>query len=135
MGLLLVTDDEEAALDLPSNYGVDDIPVLIQERAFEDGILVVPGGMPAMMLGRRGGTIVVNGTPHAVARPPPGLVRLRLANGANARLFDLSFDDNRSFYWIASVGGCSRRRSSCGQSGLRPVSAPRCWWTSRTGGR
>lgn len=105
MGMLLIVDEEERALGLPSNYGVDDIPVLLQDREFEDNVLVVPGGMPAMMLGRRGGTILANGTPNAVARPPAGLVRLRLANGANARLFDLSFEDGRAFYWIATEGG------------------------------
>jgi FtsP/CotA-like multicopper oxidase with cupredoxin domain len=105
MGLLVIADEEERALGLPSDYGVDDIPVVIQDRAFEDGVLVVPGGMPVAMLGRRGGTILANGTPDAVARPPAGLVRLRLANGANARIFDLSFDDGRSFHSIASEGG------------------------------
>lgn len=105
MGLLLIADEEERALGLPSGYGVDDIPVVIQDRAFEDGVLVVPGGMQAAMLGRRGGTILANGTPNAVARPPAGLVRLRLANGANARILDLSFDDDRAFHWIATEGG------------------------------
>ncbi|MDJ0391027.1 multicopper oxidase domain-containing protein [Roseomonas sp. E05] len=109
MGLLLVTDEEERALGLPFDYGVDDIPVVLQDRQFEEGVLVLPGGMPAMMLGRRGDTILANGTPDAVARPPAGLVRLRLANGANARLFDLSFEDGRAFHWIASEGGLLER--------------------------
>jgi blue copper oxidase len=32
-------------------------------------------------------------------------VRLRIVNGSNARIFDLSFDDQRTFHWIASEGG------------------------------
>jgi blue copper oxidase len=104
-GLFLVTDDEERALGLPSEYGVDDLPLVLQDRQFEDGRLVLPEGMMTNMLGRRGNTTLVNGTPNAIARIPGRLVRLRLVNGSNARIFDLSFADQRSFHWIASEGG------------------------------
>ena len=104
-GLLLVTDDEEQALGLPSEYGVDDLPLVLQDRQFEDGQLVLPEGMMHTMQGRRGNTTLVNGTPNAVARIPGRLVRLRFVNGSNARIFDLSFDDRRAFHWIASEGG------------------------------
>src|SRR5262249_22299417 len=40
-----------------------------------------------------------------VARVPAGLVRLRLLNGANARIFGLQFADRRTFDVIASDGG------------------------------
>ena len=33
------------------------------------------------------------------------LVRLRLVNGSNARIYDLSFDDGRALHWIATEGG------------------------------
>ena len=104
-GLFLVTDDEERALGLPSEYGVDDLPLVLQDRRFEDGRLVLPEGMMTLMQGRRGNTTLVNGTPNAFARVPGRLVRLRFVNGSNARIFDLSFDDRRTFHWIASEGG------------------------------
>ena len=104
-GLLLVADDEEQALGLPSVYGVDDLPLVLQDRKFEDGRLVLPEGMMTLMQGRRGNTTLVNGTLNAVARVPSRLVRLRIVNGSNARIFDLSFDDNRTFHWIATEGG------------------------------
>ena len=104
-GLLVVTDDEERALGLPSEYGVDDLPLVLQDRLFEDGQLVLPEGMMTTMQGRRGNTTLVNGTPNPFARVPGRLVRLRLVNGSNARIFDLSFDDQRTFHWIASEGG------------------------------
>ncbi|MDZ4740705.1 MAG: multicopper oxidase domain-containing protein [Alphaproteobacteria bacterium] len=104
-GLLLVTDDEERALGLPSEYGVDDLPLVLQDRQFEDGRLVLPEGMMTTMQGRRGNTTLVNGTPNAMARVPGRLVRLRFVNGSNARIFHLSFDDGRAFNWIASEGG------------------------------
>lgn len=104
-GVLIVSDEDERALGLPSQYGVDDIPLVIQDRQFEDGRLVTPSGMMAIMQGRRGDTILVNGTPQAHARVPAGLVRLRLVNGSNARIYSLEFDDGRAFHWIASEGG------------------------------
>ncbi|EKM3681941.1 multicopper oxidase domain-containing protein [Vibrio alginolyticus] len=104
-GLLIVADENEQSLNLPSEYGVDDIPLILQDREFQDGMLVFPDGMMSIMHGRRGNTIVVNGTINPVAKIPNRLVRLRLVNGANAREFDLSFSDNRSFHWIASEGG------------------------------
>ena len=104
-GVLLVTDEEERALGLPAEYGFDDLPLVLQDRQFEEARLVPPNGMMAIMTGRRGNTNLVNGTPNAIARVPGRLVRLRLVNGSNARIFDLSFDDRRSFHWIASEGG------------------------------
>ena len=105
-GLLLIADDEERALGLPSEYGVDDLPLVLQDRAFTtEGELVYPGGPMAMMHGARGGAILVNGTPNPVARVPARLVRLRLANAANARIFELSFDDSRVFHRVASDAG------------------------------
>jgi blue copper oxidase len=119
-GLLLVTDEAERALALPSEYGVDDLPVVIQDRQFEDGLMVLPQGMMTMMQGRRGNTILTNGTPNATARVPNQLVRLRLVNGSNARIYDLSFSDNRAFHWIASEGGLLDRPMSVRSLTLAP---------------
>ncbi len=104
-GVLLVTDDEENLFGLPSEYGVDDLPLVLQDRQFEDGRLVIPNGMMTLMAGRRGDTMLVNGTVNPIARVPRQLVRLRFVNGSNARIFDLSFRDGRTFHWIASEGG------------------------------
>ena len=108
-GVLLVTDDDEKALGLPSEYGVDDLPLLLQDRQFEDGRLVLPQGMMSLMMGRRGDTLLVNGTPNPVAHVPRRLARLRLVNGSNARIFNLAFSDDRAFHWIASEGGLLER--------------------------
>ena len=104
-GVLLVADDKERALGLPSQYGVDDLPLVLQDRQFSNGTMVLPAGMMTAMQGRRGDTLLVNGTPNAFARVPAQMVRLRLVNGSNARIYDLSFDDGRAFQWIATEGG------------------------------
>lgn len=104
-GVLLVHDPLEDHLGLPAQYGVDDLPLVIQDRQFDDGRLVMPGGMMTMMHGRLGDTLLVNGTPNAEVRVPARMVRLRLVNGSNARIYEVSFDDRRPFQWIASEGG------------------------------
>ena len=104
-GALLVTDEEEEGLGLPSEYGTDDLPLIIQDRQLENGRLIVPAGMMVEMLGRRGNAIVVNGAVNPVATVPDRLVRLRLVNGSNARIYDLSFSDRRGFHWIGTEGG------------------------------
>lgn len=104
-GVLLIADDAQRALGLPSEYGVDDLPLVLQDRQFESGRMVMPTGMMIAMQGRRGDTFLVNGTPNAVARVPARLIRLRFVNGSNARIYELSFDDDRAFHWIASEGG------------------------------
>lgn len=108
-GALLVTDDEEQGLGLPSEYGVDDLPLIIQDRQFENGRLVMPGGMMVDMQGRRGDTILVNGAANSLAVVPNRLVRLRLVNASNARIYELSFADRRSFHWIGTEGGLLER--------------------------
>ena len=108
-GALLVTDEEEQGLGLPSEYGVDDLPLLIQDRQFDNGRLVLPTGMMVAMQGRRGDTILVNGAPSPVAKVPGRLVRLRLVNASNARIYELSFSDRRSFHWIGTEGGLLER--------------------------
>ena len=34
-GLIIVKDDEEAALELPRTYGVDDFPIILQTKGFD----------------------------------------------------------------------------------------------------
>jgi blue copper oxidase len=108
-GLLLVTDREEQALGLPSRYGVDDLPLILQDRVFDrDQHLVYPKGPMARMHGVQGNVMLVNGAREPRAAVPAGLVRLRLLNGANARVYELAFEDGRSFHWIATEGGLLR---------------------------
>lgn len=108
-GVLIIHDDDEQRLGLPHDYGVDDLPLVLQDRQFDEGLLVMPNSMMTLMQGRRGDIILVNGTPNPVAEVPPRLVRLRVVNASNARIYDLSFDDRRTFHWIAAEGGLLER--------------------------
>lgn len=105
-GMLIVEDGSGARLGLPRSYGVDDLPLILQDRWFSRGGAPLYNPSPMdVMAGVRGDTIIVNGVVAPLARVPAGLVRLRLLNGANARIFDLRFSDGRTFHVIASDGG------------------------------
>lgn len=103
-GMLIIDDENSDDLPLPKTYGVDDIPVIVQDRTFdEQGRLVY--SIEDAEDGMLGNTITANGIANANRRVPAGLVRLRLLNGANARYFRLRFSDNREFHKIATDGG------------------------------
>jgi blue copper oxidase len=105
-GLVIIEDGTGERLGLPRAYGVDDLPLVLQDRLFDRaGDLIYPNGPMTVMQGARGDTMVVNGAVAPVARVPAGLVRLRLLNGSNARNLDLAFGDGRTFHVIASDGG------------------------------
>ena len=105
-GMLIVEDGSGARMGLPRTYGTDDLPLVLQDRRFSsDGAPIYEPGPMDIMAGYRGDTIIVNAAIAPVARVPASLVRLRLLNGANARIFDLHFADGRTFHVIASDGG------------------------------
>ena len=107
-GMFILEDANSENLDIPKEYGVDDIPFIIQDREFDsEGQLIYRSNDsdtygPTGMLGN---TILVNGTYAPYVDVPAGMIRLRILNGSNARRYNFGFDDNRTFYQIASDGG------------------------------
>lgn len=105
-GLMIIEDDQSSALDLPQDYGIDDIPLVLQDRRFNrDGSLDYLSSMPDRMMGMRGNVLLVNGTANPVFDARTNTLRLRILNGSNARFHSLSFSDQRRFHQIASDGG------------------------------
>ncbi len=105
-GLLLIDDGSGEQLGLPRAYGIDDLPLILQDRWFDrSGAPVYEPSPMEIMAGFRGDTVIVNGVVSPIARVPAGVIRLRLLNAANARIFDLRFSDRRVFHVIASDGG------------------------------
>jgi len=102
----LILDDPDAPDGLPGAYGLDDIPLVVQDRIFNrrGRFSYDVGGMTTMQ-GFRGSEILVNGAIEPVADVPRGLVRLRLLNGSNARIYRFAFADGRAFAQVASDGG------------------------------
>jgi FtsP/CotA-like multicopper oxidase with cupredoxin domain len=103
-GMFLLRDDVEAALALPREYGVDDFPVIVQDRSFNsDGSFA--GGLGMQFDGVLGDTILVNGTVAPHLDVTTERVRLRLLNGSSARMYDFALADGREFDLIATDGG------------------------------
>ena len=107
-GMLIVKDDESDTLGLPDEYGVDDIPIILQDRSFTDDSSafapVPPQGQGVANL-RRGFTILVNGVVTPTLNSHAQMIRLRILNASNARTYRLGFSDNRSFSVVGSDGG------------------------------
>jgi len=104
-GMIIIDDEMTDSMPLPRRYGIDDLPVIIQDRTFDAQGRLVYSLDDAGEDGWLGDTVVINGAIAPVANVPAGKVRLRLLNGANARFYIVAFADNRSFYKIASDGG------------------------------
>lgn len=105
-GMILLEDEQSMALDLPRDYGVDDIPVIIQDRRFNgDGSLRYVESQRDIMMGMHGDTILINGTYDPVFAPVTRTVRFRLLNGSNARTYRIAFSDGRQFHQLGCDGG------------------------------
>ena len=118
--MFIVDDEHSEALDLPKEYGVDDVPVIIQDRAFNrNGSFRYAGSMHDRMRGMLGNVIMVNGVITPTLNASKNLMRLRILNASNARIYDLSFLDNRRFAvncrrrWLFKSTHCGRFYSSC----------------------
>ena len=104
-GMFILDDEREAPLDLPRTYGVDDLPLIVQDKNFDDDGQLDSGHTLFSNLGTLGHEILVNGTPGPYADITTEAVRLRLLNGSGARTFTFTFDDRRTFDVIATDGG------------------------------
>jgi FtsP/CotA-like multicopper oxidase with cupredoxin domain len=101
-GLIIVEDAESEALDLPNRYGVDDIPLVLQDRVFTDGQINYSPSMRQVMHGYIGDTFITNGAIEPTFNAEAKELRLRLLNGSNSSVYELGFVDGRSFKQIAT---------------------------------
>lgn len=104
-GALIVADGRDRERGLPDTYGIDDLPLVLQDRRVIEGENPYAPDAMDFIHGFRGTMVVVNGALDPSAAVPAAMVRLRLLNGANARNFILRFEDGRPLHVIASDGG------------------------------
>jgi len=105
-GLVLIEDDEIRKLRLPKQWGIDDVPVIIQDKRFSaDGQIDYQLDIMTAAVGWFGDTLLTNGAIYPQHSAPKGWLRLRLLNGCNARSLNIAASDNRPLYVIASDGG------------------------------
>ena len=127
-GMLLIEDENSNSLEIPNEYGVDDIPLIIQDRNFNaDGSFRYMNTPMESMLGVFGNTVMVNGTINPrfelgtdKIRSHPNKIRFRLLNGSNARTYNLTFSDGREMHQLACDGGFLESPVSMRQIELAP---------------
>ena len=103
-GMFILDDDQTSALPLPKRYGVDDIPVIVQDRRFgRNGQFDNGRGLGG--IGVLGDTLLVNGVVGPYLDVTTERVRLRLLNASNARTYDFGLSDDRGFALIGTDGG------------------------------
>jgi FtsP/CotA-like multicopper oxidase with cupredoxin domain len=88
---------------LPHRYGIDDIPVILQDRSFDSrGQFTLRG---RAVTGLLGDNILVNGTYNPHLQVSTRRVRLRIVNASTARIYHLAFADDRDFALVATDSG------------------------------
>lgn len=120
-GLFYIDDPAAGVADLPDDYGVDDVPVVVQDKSFTpDGSLDYDAGATTAV-GFVGDTVVVNGAIGAYLDVETTLVRLRLLNASTARIYDFALADGRPFHVVASDGGLLGAPVEVGSVQLSPA--------------
>ncbi|KEY59595.1 cell division protein FtsP [Serratia sp. DD3] len=102
-GLWLVEDEISKNLPLPNHYGVDDFPLIIQDKRLDN--FGVPEYNPPAHGGFIGDTLLVNGAQNPFVEVSRGWVRLRLLNASNSRRYRLQLSDGRPIHVIANDQG------------------------------
>ena len=105
-GLFIIDDDYSDDLDIPKDYGVDDIPLILQDRGFTpNGSFAYVSGMPDIMHGVAGDWILTNGTIQPYLELSTAIARFRILNGSNSSIYRLKLSNGTDFLQIGSDGG------------------------------
>lgn len=117
-GMFILDDDTPAAKSLPSTYGIDDLPVIVQDKRFDrNKQFDMRGGGPT---GRLGDTILANGAVNPYVEVTTQRVRLRLLNGSTARIYNFGLSNGDAFELVATDGGLLERSVSLKRVMLSP---------------
>ena len=105
-GMLIIEDDYSKTLNIPMNYGINDFPIILQDRRIDkNGSFSYQPSRPDVMRGYTGNVILVNGAYKPVLDLKKGTYRFRILNGSNSSIYRISFSGNKNFSVIASDGG------------------------------
>jgi FtsP/CotA-like multicopper oxidase with cupredoxin domain len=104
-GMFILDDADSRALDLPSTYGVDDVPLIVQDMSFDGDGQLDDGDPMFSPVGFVGDNVLANGTAGGYLEVSTELVRLRILNGSVARVYNIGLSDDREFSLIGTDGG------------------------------
>lgn len=117
-GMWLVEDDISQSLPLPNKYGVDDFPIILQDKRLDN--LGVPRYRSPVEGGFIGDTLLVNGVQSPFIEVSRGWVRLRLLNASNSRCYTLQLSNGRPLHVVASDQGFLSAPVAAPQLSLAP---------------
>src|SRR5699024_10448189 len=106
-------------LELPSEYGENDIPLIFQDRVFDDE-KQLNYKAAANEDGTVGDTSLINGTLNPKLTVDKEKVRLRLLNGSNARNYTFKLNTGDSVVQVATDGGFVNEPVSMEEIALTP---------------
>lgn len=105
-GVMHITDGRDTERGIPNTYAEDDLTFIVQDKRFDRrGRMTYSLRMPDTMMGFLGDTVLVNGQVGRTAVVPAGIVRLRLLNGSNARIYKFSLASGRDLHLLATEAG------------------------------
>ncbi len=106
-GMIVIEDPQSGQLQLPSQWGVDDIPLIFQDKKLntQKGTLDYALTPMTAAVGWFGDIPLTNGQIYPQHAIPRAIIRLRLLNACNARSLDITTSDKRPLSVIASDGG------------------------------
>jgi len=105
-GLIIIDDEESTKLPLPKEWGVDDVPVILQDKRLDaKGRIDYQLDIMTAAVGWFGDMMLTNGAVYPQHLAPRGWLRLRFLNGCNARSLNLATSDGRPLYVVGSDGG------------------------------
>ena len=102
-GIFIIDDDASDASGLPHGYGIDDLPMVLQDRFLDSNGQIIRA-TDDNALGTIGNTLLANGLAGTHFEVTTELLRLRLLNGCTARFLDLHLGDERTFTLIGTDG-------------------------------
>ncbi len=117
-GMIIVEDPENDPLHdvFPNEYGVNDFPIVIQEKGFVLDSTTTPPTATAIKAGEKPGNgpyTLINGVVGGVLHvPQQGFVRLRILNGSPRKMFNIGLSRQlhnpntfETMWFFASGGG------------------------------
>jgi len=102
-GFIIIEDDEIKNLDLPNRYGIDDFPLALQDRFFDENLQIDYSPSRMQIIGGYVSSIpVTNGVIEPYLDVEAKEIRFRILNGSNSSIYNIAFDNNQTFKQIAA---------------------------------
>lgn len=111
-GMILIRDTNSVANQLPHTYGVDEFPIILQDKSFDATNQFIYTAMAD--------TMMVNGTLAPYLDVPAQMVRFHLLNASNQRIYNLGLPPQLNAWIIGSDGGLLESPISASRFHLTP---------------